>query len=149
MPMSIRWDILAIEKLRDYSAKKAALESLPAEISRLEADYGRIRSAVTDATPIQGGGNMREDLLLSNICLREELKQRLADTREWLATMDKALVELTDEERLVLGRFYISPHKGSVDRLCEELGIEKAGVYKRKDKAVRRFAVILYGCTES
>ena len=145
----MRWDIEAIAKLRDYTARKAALANIPDEIARLEADCGRIRSATTDATPVQGGGSTREDMMLSNICLRLELEKRLADTKTWLETMDAALGELSDEERLVLERFYVNPHKGSIDRLCEELCMERAGVYKRKDKALRRFTVILYGCVES
>lgn len=145
----MRWDLEAIAKLRDYNAKIEALENIPDEIKRLEDDCIRIRSATADSSPVQGGGNAREDMLLSNICLREELKQRLTDTRAWLATMDKALTALTDEERLVLSRFYISQHKGSVDRLCEELHLEKTVVYSRKNKALRRFAVILYGAVET
>nr|DAP82314.1 MAG TPA: Protein of unknown function (DUF722) [Caudoviricetes sp.] len=145
----MRWDVEAIAKLREYTVRKAALDNLPAEIERLEQEYGRIRSATTDGTPVRGGGNAREDMLLSNICLREELKLRLADTQEWIATMDNALAALTDEERLVLDRFYINPHKGSIDRLCGELNMELAGVYKRKGKALRRLTIILYGCVES
>lgn len=145
----MKWDLEAIAKLRDYTARRSALDNLPAEIARLEQDYGRIRSATTDGTPVQGGGNAREDMLLSNICLREELKLRLADTQEWIAVMDNALAALTDEERLVLERFYINPHNGNVARLCEELNMELAGVYKRKGKALRRLTMILYGCVES
>lgn len=52
-------------------------------------------------------------------------------------------------ERLVLERFYIAPHKGGIDRLCEELSIEKATVYRRKEAAVRKFAKVLYGGIEN
>lgn len=145
----MRWDIEATAKLREYTARKAAIVSLPLEIKRLEADYGRIRSASADGTPVHGGGSTREDMLLSNICLREELAQQLADTQAWLEIVDRALAALTDDERLVLDRFYINPHKGSVERLCDELSLERAGVYKRKDKALRHFTVVLYGKVES
>lgn len=145
----MRWDIEATAKLREYTARKAAIVSLPLEIKRLEADCGRIRSASADGTPVHGGGSTREDMLLSNICLREELTKQLADTQTWLEIVDRALAALTDDERLVLDRFYINPHKGSVDRLCDELSLERAGVYKRKDKALRHFTVVLYGKVES
>lgn len=145
----MRWDLEAIAKLREYTARTAALTTLPMEIKRLEEDCGRIRSATADGTPVHGGGNTREDMLLSNICLREELKMQLTDTQKWIAVMDNALAALTDEERLVLDRFYINPHKGNIDRLCGELFVEKAGVYKRKDKALRHFTVALYGKVES
>lgn len=145
----MRWDIEATAKLREYTARKAAIVSLPLEIKRLEADCGRIRSASADGTPVHGGGSTREDMLLSNICLREELTKQLADTQAWLEIVDRALAALTDDERLVLDRFYINPHKGSVDRLCDELSLERAGVYKRKDKALRHFTIVLYGKVES
>ena len=145
----MRWDYEAIAKLRDYSARKSSIGNIHAEIARLEEDYGRIRSATTDATPVQGGGNTREDMLLSNICLREELQKQLEDTKRWIAIVDNALDNLDKEERLILERFYISPHKGNVDRLCDELAIEKAGVYKRKDKALRKFTMTFYGKVES
>lgn len=145
----MRWDIEATAKLREYTARKAAIVSLPLEIKRLEADCGRIRSASADGTPVHGGGSTREDMLLSNICLREELTKQLADTQAWIEIIDRALAALTDDERLVLDRFYINPAKGNVDRLCEELGIEKATVYRRKESALRKFTIAFYGAVEN
>lgn len=142
----MRWDLEAIAKLREYTVRKAALDNLPVEIERLEQEYGRIRSATTDGTPVRGGGNAREDMLLSNICLREELKLRLADTQKWIATMDNALAPLTEEERLVLERFYINPHKGNVARLCEELSFEQASAYRYRRVALSKFINAFYGC---
>ena len=66
-----------------------------------------------------------------------------------LTPSDVALAVLTDEDRLVLDRFYIHPMRGNVDRLRGELGLEdERSVYKRKDKALRRFTVALYGICE-
>lgn len=56
---------------------------------------------------------------------------------------------LSQEERLLLDRFYIHPSKGNVDRLCEELGLERTAVYSRKDKALRHFTLCLYGMVEA
>ena len=42
----------------------------------------------------------------------------------------------------------IHPAQGNVDRLCEELGIEKAMVYRRKEFALRKFTIALYGAVE-
>ena len=44
-------------------------------------------------------------------------------------------------------RFYMCPEKGSVERLCSELGLESSSVYRKRDKALRRFTVALYGST--
>lgn len=146
----MNWRKEAADKLKDYQARKKAVDNILEEISRLKAESTRIRSAVTDSTPIHGGGgSTREDALLSNIVLRDELKGRLQDTRRWLATVDKALAELTDEERLLLDRFYIHRARGNVERLCEELSMEQATVYRHRDAALRHFTMLLYGCMES
>ena len=36
-----------------------------------------------------------------------------------------------------------------VKAVCEELGVEKAQVYRRRDSALRHFTLCLYGQTES
>ena len=145
----MRWDLAAIDKLKDYTAKKNAAAHIPAEIARLEDDFKHIRSATMDATPVEGGGNRREDMLLANICQRTELWHQLNNVELELAGIEKALDALTAEERLVLERFYINPHKGSVDWLCEELGIERPTVYKRKDAAREKFTKLLYGAVST
>ena len=145
----MNWKREAIDKLKNYEAHKQALECLPKEIRRLESAYTGIRSATTDGTPISGGGNTREDSMLSNIVHRDELKRRLKEARLWVAQVDKALSVLDDEERLVLDRFYIHRAKGAVEALCESLNLEKSAVYDRRDKALRHFTLALYGVTET
>lgn len=146
----MNWKREAIDKLRHYEAHKQALECLPKEIRRLESAYTGIRSATTDGTPVSGsGGSTREDVMLSNIVHRDELKRRQKEARLWVAQVDKALAVLDDEERLVLDRFYIHRAKGAVEALCESLNLEKSAVYDRRDKALRHFTLALYGVTET
>ena len=144
----MNWKFEAIEKLKQYEAKKRSLRNIPEEIKRLEAAMQSIRSATADGNPVQGGGSGREDMYLSNIVQREELERSLEQAQKWVALADAGLEFLTEEERLILDRFYINPAKGNVDRLCGELGIEKSQVYNRKDSALRRFTISLYGCCE-
>lgn len=144
----MNWKHEAIEKLRDYEAKKLALSTLPEEIRRLELDAQRIRSATGDGTPVKGGGSAREDMLLSNIVHREELEKSLEMARKWVALVDAGLEILSEEDRLVLLRFYMHPERGNVERLCGELGLEKSAVYDRREKALRRFTLALYGGSE-
>jgi len=144
----MNWKFEAIEKLKQYEAKKRSLQNIPEEIKRLESAMQSIRSATADGNPVQGGGSGREDMYLSNIVRREELERSLEQAQKWVALADAGLEILTAEERLILDRFYINPAKGNVDRLCGELGIEKSQVYNRKDAALRRFTISLYGCCE-
>lgn len=144
----MNWKPEAVEKLRMYEAKKLAIQSIPEEISRLEIAMESIRSATSDGTPVAGGGSRREDMLLSNIVLREELNRSFEQSQKWVALVDAGLEILTKEERLVLDRFYIHPGRGVAERLAEELNLDTKTVYKRKDAALRKFTVSLYGGTE-
>ena len=144
----MNWKKEAIEKLKEYNARKQAITSIPMEIAQLESAVRGIRSASADGVAISGGGSGREDMLLSNICKREELKRSLAAAKVWVSQVDTALSVLDQEERLILDRFYINPARGNVDRLCCELNVEKSQVYARKDAALRHFTISLYGCTE-
>lgn len=145
----MNWRREAIDKLKNYEVHKLALENLPKEIKRLESAYAGIRSATTDGTPVSGVGNTREDSMLSNIVHRDELKRRLKEARLWVSMVDKALAVLNDEERLVLDRFYTHPAKGNVGELCERLHVEQSTVYRKRDNALRRFTIALYGVTDS
>ena len=145
----MNWKYEAIDKLKQYEAKKQAMRNIPEEISRLESAMKSIRSATADGTPVKGGGSGREDMMLSNIVHREELKRSLEQASKWVELVDSGLSVLCDDERLVLDRFYINPAKGNVDRLCGELGVEQATVYRYRDKALHHFTVCLYGYTET
>jgi hypothetical protein len=108
-----------------------------------------IRSATADGTPVQGGGSGREDMLLSNIVHRQELERSLEQAKKWVKIVEGGLAVLGEDERLILDRFYINPAPGNVDKLCGELGIEQATVYRRREKALHHFTLSLYGCSES
>jgi len=145
----LNWKYEAIERLKDYDAKKRALISIPEELRRLKLQSTAIRSASSDGTAVHGGGSGREDAMLNNIVYRESLKNRLDQTRLWVSATDRALAALTDEERLVLDRLYLHPARGNVDRLCQDLNVEKSAVYDRRDRALRHFTVALFGTSES
>jgi len=145
----MNWKREAIDKLRNYEAHKQAIESIPNEIKRLESSYAGIRSAAADGAPVSGGGNTREDVMLSNIVHRDELARRLKEALLWVSQVDKALAILDAEERMVLDKFYIHRAKGGVGELCERLTVEQSTVYRKRDSALRHFTIALYGVTET
>lgn len=145
----MNWKHEAIEKLKDYNAKKQSLTSIPEEIAQLESAVKGIRSASADGSPARGGSSGREDMLLSNICKREELGRSLASAKAWVSQVDTALAVLNQEDRLILDRFYVSSQKGAAERLACDLGVDVKTVYHRKDAALRRFTIALYGAVES
>ena len=147
--VKMNWKAEAMEKLHRYDAMRQAVKNIPEEITRLELDAARIRSARTDSTPVKGGSNKREDMLLDNMVHRQELQGLLQQAKSWICMTERALGTLTPEEKLILHRMYILPERGCLDRLSMELGLEQSSIYRRRDKALRRFTQALYGLEES
>lgn len=142
------WRKEAISELREYEAKRDAVLNLPQDIAFLKAESVRIGGASSDSVPARGGGSAWEDKQINLIVRREKLETSLRYAKEWVARVERGLAKLSDEERLVLDRFYIKPGKGNVDRLCDELHLEKTAVYNRKDAALRHYTLACYGCVE-
>ena len=144
----MNWKAEAKEKLQRYDAMRLATINIPEEMERLEIDAQSIRSARTDATPVSGGGNKREDAMLNNIIHRQELAWTLQQAQRWLKTTDRALMALNNEDKLILHRLYIYPERGALERLSNELGVDTSSIYRRRDRALRRFTLAYYGIDE-
>ena len=144
----MNWKAEAKEKLRRYDAMRLASINIPQEIERLELDAQGIRSARADATPVSGGGNRREEVMLNNLIHRQELAWSLQQALYWLKITDRALTALTNEEKLILHRLYIYPEKDGLQRLCKELGLETSSIYRRRDRALKHFTLAYYGIAE-
>lgn len=138
------WKKEAIQKLKGLEGAKSALTSIPEELERIELKMTGIRSASTDGDPVTGG-NKREDMLINQIALREELQRRLRENELWISSVERAMSCLTEEDRVVLDRLYIHSTRGATDRLCAELNIEKSTAYYRRDNALRNFTRAYYG----
>ena len=143
------WKREAMDKLRQHEAKKVAVREIPGEIAQLEVAFRGIRGSSGDGTPVKGGGSGREDALLNNIVNRGELEIALDHAKACVERVNKGLAVLTNEELMLLDRFYIAPSKGVAERLAAETGLDIKTVYKHKDAALKKFTFALYGCTET
>ena len=144
----MNWKQESKEELREYEAKRNALESIPADIAQLRAEMAKLGGGSNSSVPVQGGGSRWEDRQINLIAKCDKLKTSLAYTRYWVKKVERGLSALSPEERMILDRFYINPAKGNVDRLCGDLHLEKSAVYDRKDAALRKYTLARYGCVE-
>lgn len=145
----MNWEKMSIERLRDYETRKQSLQLIEEQIKVLELEFPAIRSARTDGTPTSNGsGNKREDALINNIAKREELQRNYDIAQKEVAITEKGLEGLTKDEKTVLTRFFISRSFGHVEKLCEELHIEKTKAYTLKDEALKKFTMACYGVVE-
>ena len=145
----MKWSKLSEQRLRDYENRKEALSNIPIQIKTLEEEFTGIRSATTDATPVQGGSdNRREEMLVNNIERRKELEFNYGIVRREVFLTEKGLKALTEEEQRILELFYIVKSRKSVERICEELLVSRAEFYRRKNEALRKFTMAVYGVVD-
>lgn len=145
----MKWKNEAMEKLRRYDMMRAALSNIPREISRLKEEARAIRRASTDKIYVRGGGDRQDDALLNNIAQRQELEWSLKQVKLWLANTEQGLMALSQEEQLILQRLYLYPERGAIERLCTELGVEQSSIYRKRDQALERFTLAMYGFAET
>lgn len=144
----MKWTEIAIEDLRDYTGLKASLRNISERIETLEAEFTGIKSNRTDREPTSGGGNRWEDFLVNNIVERERLRLLLPVVQRKVSVISRGLSALADNERLALKYFYISREENYLEKLMETLNIERAEVYRLKDRALRKFTLHMYGLPE-
>ena len=142
------WKNEAINKLKQYNAKKLALENIPLEIRQQYLALSSIRSADPDAVPVRGNST-REDVILNNMTYRAELQESYMQTQMQVTAIERALGILNPEERLLLDRFFIHPESKAADRLAGDLHMDVKTVYRKKDDALRTFTLALYGIAET
>ena len=145
----MEWKEEAIEKLRRYKAMQTAAKNIPEQICMLEHSATSLRSASAPRLGGSGGARGRENAMINNLAERQELEWSLARVQQWLAVMNRGLDALTPEEIVILQKMYLFPERGAVDRLCSDLGVEQATVYRKRDKALRTFTVAMYGFPET
>lgn len=145
----MKWKNEAMDKLRKYDAMQMAKKNIPEEIRRLKSEATAMRRASLDTPFVRSSYGRREEQMLNNIAQRQELEWTLKQVKHWLSVTDRGLLALPEDERLVLQRLYLYPEKGAVDRLCAELGVEQSSIYRKRDQALERFTVAMYGFCES
>ena len=147
--IAMNWKAEATDRLRQYESLRLACTNIPRELERLRGRLYRARRAAPDGGGGKGGYDRAEGWLLNDLVLREELRQNLERSRYWVLATERALKSLTEQERLILQRLFISPERNGVDWLCQALCLEKSSVYRHRDRALEKFTLALYGAPEA
>ncbi len=143
--MAEDWQKWVADDLEVYPYRKYAVENLPQEIQSLQQEIEAIRKAHSKAKQAGETFGSLEDRMLSCLIRQRELVRNLEYVKGWLKAMDAGFARLTGEERRILEGFYITPEKGIAQQLGQELAVSKATLYRRRDAALKHFAMGVYG----
>lgn len=142
----MNWNKEAVNDLRDMESLGAFIKSYPEQMKALEEDFISLKACCTDKVSVQG--SRADDALVNNIAKRERLTMNYAAALKRYTLIKEAFEKLDDRQQLLLDRFFVHRQERHVDRLCEELHLEQAQVYRLKDQALYRFTILMYGMVE-
>lgn len=141
----MNWKFVAKCRLEAYQDNVLAARELRARLRELDKQAEGIRSARMDG-PVQGSkGSGREAWLLDNITKKAELENRLYGVLDEIGTVERVLASMAADDKRVLEIFYIERPRDAVGEAMEALAVERAAVYRRRDKALETFTRRSYG----
>lgn len=151
--MSIVWKYLdkrsaAVDALKDYSSMKFIIDHTDDEIKAAYQKMGGVSSPQYDGMPHSHNPQAGEDRIIKGIEEIDVLKERYRQAAEYMAWFVPAWNELTEEERYVLETFYGESNEygsSAADEIADYFQIERASAYRRKNRALERLTILLYG----
>lgn len=137
----------ALEDLRNYRIMLRSVENLSEKIALLDERMKQTRTVrITDMPPNHGTGERTvDDTWIDCIVEKENIALSLSLERKRIALIDRGLEALTDDERLVLTKFYIDRTPRYMDELCDALHVERTKIYNIREDALRKFTLMEYG----
>lgn len=150
--MSIAWKYLdkrrgAVQAVKDYGSMRFIIENTDGEIKNIYSGMAGIGSPGMDGMPHAHDPKAGEERLVSCIDEIDVLKERYRQAMEYMDWFVPAWESLTDDERYVLRTFYDGNDCGdlTVDDIAEHFRIERASAYRRKNRALEKLTILLYG----
>lgn len=137
----------AINALRDYATMEAIIESTPDDLKAIEADVPGISSPVLDGSRRAFNPTAAEDKILRHLERIDNRTRKYLQAKDYMDWFNPAWQALSEDERWMLEVFYLSEdeQRNAVDDICEHFAIERSSAYNKKNRALERFAALLYG----
>ena len=133
------WRICAEDDLRRYKQMKIGILNSK---DRLRLISESVRSPKVSFS--KHGRRVDSDLVNAMV-EKERLTNNINSAERLLAIIDRGLDSLTDEERRLLEKFYMSNSPSKMRHLSEEFGYDPRTLYRMRDRALANFTIAMYG----
>ena len=152
--MNIAWKYLdkrrgAAQAVRDYGSMQFILENTDDEIKKAYNGMAHLGSPGIDGMPHAHDPKAGEARLVAGIEEIDVLKERYRQAMEFMGWFSPAWEELSEDDKYVLKTFYDEKERRrfTIDDIAAYFSIERDSVYRRKNRALDRLTVRLYGKT--
>ena len=151
--MSIMWKYLdkrsaTIAALKDYDSMRFIIKNTDEAIRAEREKMSSVASPNWDGMPHTHNPNATEDRILKGIEEIDIMKERYRQAVEYMNWFQPAWEQLTEDERYVLETFYGDANSygsNAVYYIASYFKIEQSSAYKRKNRALDRLTVLLFG----
>lgn len=153
--MSIPWlyldkELASINALKDYCAMERIIQNYHDDMRESKEFLTSYQPPMITNTSGSSLPNIRsyESRIASSIDRIDVVRERYEKAIEYMAWFSPAWNALAGSERRLLEGFFLREDMArseAVRLLCEELHCEKSSIYRAKDKALGRLALLLYG----
>lgn len=134
--------------LRSYTDLTEAVENLENELDFLEEELTGAKAIDYSGMPGGGGASLPDDRLV-NLLYKKQIKEKSLElTKKKIDHIDLVLSQLSigegnEQDEKVLRKFFIDNLRGQA--LEKEFTVSERHVYRMKGKAIRRFAIQIFG----
>ena len=151
--MSIIWKYLdkrsaTIAALKDYETMQFIIKNTASEIQAEQEKMTTIRSPSWDGMPRTPNPGATEDRIVNGISEIDILRERYRQAVEYMAWFQPAWDQLTEDEKYCLEVFYVDDNaygSSAAYYIARHFMIEQSSAYKRKNRALDRLTVLLFG----
>lgn len=151
--MSVIWQYLdkrsaAINALRDFENMSFIIPHTDEEIKNIREQMEGVGSPIMDDMPKAHNPQAGEARILSGIEEIDVLRERYRQATEYMEWFKPAWEQISEDERYVLGTFYSESNgygSNAAYIIAERFSIDRNTAYKKKNRALDRLTVLLFG----
>lgn len=151
--MKIAWIYLdkraaTIDALKDYAVMQYIIQNQTDIEAETREKLFQLSTGTPSGMPHHPNPHAFEARLASSFDEIDVLKERYRQALEYMEWFRPAWDSLTDDERYLLNTFYLGDENSglnSISALCEHYHIEKTSAYNKKNRALARLTLLLYG----
>lgn len=150
--MNIFWKYLdkrsaTIAAIKDYDSMAFIITDTERQIEKVNEKLGSTGGMKLDMQPSVHDPKAGEKQILAVVDQINVLEERYREALEYMNWFRPAWVQMAADEQYILKSFYAENSYGcnAVYDIADKLNIEQATVYKRKNRALSRLQVLLFG----
>ena len=149
--MHVGWSFLdttqaAARALTAYSKMEFILEHTAEEMDATRSQMTSACSPSYSDMPHGHDPKAGENRMLRGIDKLDLLADRYRQAEEYMKWFRPAWEQLGDDDQYVLRVFFCGADDDAVGAVADHFGIERTSAYSKRKRAIKRLAVLLYGC---